>query len=87
MSRSSRLSQNLASWALGAGFVAGLLLALKTKTVDHLVTSLQTWIKVRRPQVKLTFRTKGRSLTLHLQNTTVDKELVENLKSLLAEVQ
>src|SRR5580704_2470303 len=70
----------------GVELVTTLLLFLKTKVADELVSSIKTWLKVRgSSKVKLTFKDGTKQLTLDVENTIVDEKLIQNLRAFITE--
>src|SRR5262245_50523227 len=65
--------------------ITTILLFLKTKVATELVSSIKTWLQVRKPRVKLTFKSGKRQITLDAENTVIDEKLISNLKALLEE--
>jgi hypothetical protein len=70
---------------LGVGISTGVLLTIGGKAVTAVTRSFQTWLKVRRPRVKITLKTKKRQFTLDAENVIIDAALVENIRRMLEE--
>jgi hypothetical protein len=49
--------------------------------------SIVAWTRSRRPKIKLTFKTRKTQFTLETDNIPIDDHLIENLRSLLQNIE
>jgi len=68
---------------LGAELSSGLMLLFKSHALPGLARALASWIKVRKPKVKLTFKSGQKQIVLETENAPVDRELIDNLTALI----
>ncbi len=70
--------------AMGVDLATGLLLWLSKHGLTSVTRTLTTWIKVRQPKVKMTFKSGKKQFTIEAQNVPIDEVLVKNLSDLIA---
>jgi hypothetical protein len=74
------------SGTLGAELPTSLILVSKKLLADLVAKPLVSWIKVKKPKIKMTFKSGNSQFVLDVENVQIDEALVENLKSLLSSI-